>query len=292
MWPLVTFTLCFRGLMVIHKVEAVEPNFFEVGVVPDDLHFMRINTIKNGVIAETDFLAANPAHRIWSLEVDQALGSGVSTYIQGDPDEFDREMHPYEKDFRWVTELGELFENIEDKIDTSKFMPILRIHKGLFSTRAKSAELLKLVDGASEPFGAIAAVVACDIPMMAGGRVRIVEESTGRAIYTFEPAENTIYEFGNTPAEVPNHGLHHDTGPDGGGEDHTHDHGSDTATPDRAASAPDPCENEHFKRYYNLFRDPRGEKSICFKKLGPSPAPDPATCGAVKTGGITGSFGG
>jgi hypothetical protein len=279
--------------MVIHKVETVDPNFFEVGVVQDDLHFLRINTIRNGVIAAIDFLEVNPAHRIWNLEVDNTIASGVSTYIQGDPEDFNRETHQYERDFRWITELGELFENIEEKIDTSKFFPVLKINEGLFSTRAKSAELVKIVDRASEPFGAIAAVVACDIPIMAGGRVRLVEEATGREVFAFEVAENTIFEFGNQPAEVPNHGGgHHEDGGDGGGGDNhpDHAHAADVPMDNPGDGPPDPCQDEHFKRYYKLFKEPEA-RSVCFKKVGPNPAPDPATCGAAGVGGFKGPFG-
>lgn len=282
MWPLVTFTLCFRGLMIIHRVETVDPHFFEAGVVSDELHFLRINTIKNGVLAATDFLEVNEEHRIWKLEVDNAIGAGASAYIRGDAEDFDREHHPYERDFRWITELGELFENIEEKIDTTKFVPVLRIHNGLFSTRVKSEELEKLVNGESFPFGSIASVVACDIPVIAGGSARIIEEATGRTVFTFEMDENTIYEFANTPADVP-HGA--------GSQDPAHPDDADPAHGGPAA-APDPCKDEHFKRYYKLFKRPGEEDSICFKKLGPHPAPDPATCGAAGTGGIKGPFGG
>jgi len=268
--------------MVIHKVETVEPNFFEIGVVHDDLHFLRINTIKNGVVAAIDFLEVNAEHRIWNLEVDNAIGSGVGTYTQGESGSIDRERHQYERDFRWITELGELFENVEEKIDTTKFSPVLRIRNGLFSTRAKSAELVKIVDGASEPFGSIAAVVACDVPMIAGGAVRIVEEATGRTLFTFDMDENTIYEFGNTPAEVPNHAGPH------AGPGHDHD---DDAPPHDHAEATDPCSDEHFKRYYKLFREPESEISVCFKKVSAHPAPDPATCGAAGLGGLKGPFG-
>lgn len=290
MWPLTTFTLCFRGLMVIHKVETVEPNFFEVGVVPDDLHYLRVNRIKNGVIAEIEFLEVNPDHRIWNLEVDNAIGSGVNTYIQGDPEAFDRERHPYERDFRWITELGELFEDIEEKIDTDKFKPVLKIHQGLFSTRAKSAELEKMVDGASEPYGSIAAVVACDIPIIAGGSVRIVEEATGRTVFTFEVEENTIYEFGNTPAETPTHAPHDDNGEASDHEHPAHPRAGNTV-PNAGAIPADPCQNEHFKRYYNVFKNPDAEANICFKKITDHPAPDPATCGAAGIGGLKGPFG-
>lgn len=292
MWPLVTFTLCFRGLMVIHRVETVEPDFFEVGVVPDELHFLRINTIRNGVVAAIEFLDANPEHRIWNLEVDNPIGAGVSSYTQGNADDIDRERHQYERDFRWLPDLGELFGEIEGKIDTDKFFPILRIRNGIFSTRARSEELEKIVNGGSEPFGFIATVMACDIPVIAGGSVRIVEEATGRTVFTFEVAENTIYEFGNQPAEVPDHGGSHD------GTLHDHeshptagDPAAAPADPAAAPADPDPCQNEHFKRYYKLFKNPDEEDSICFKKLGAHTAPDPATCGAVGAGGLKGPFG-
>jgi hypothetical protein len=290
MWPLMTFTLGFRGLMVIHRVETVEPNFFEVGVVQDDLHFLRINTIKNGVVSAIDFLEVNHEHRTWNLEVDNPIGSGVSTYTQGGSGDIDRERHQYERDFRWLTDLGELFENIEEKLDTSRLLPVLRINNGVFSTRVKSTELEKIVAGTSEPFGCIATVVVCDIPVMAGGSVRMVEEATGRTLFTFELDENTIYEFANTPAEVPNHaGGHADSGhaPDG---DDDADHG-DEPQPVHAAGPPDPCQGEHFKSYYKLFKQPNDEISICFKKLGPQTAPDPATCGAVGAGAVKGPFG-
>jgi hypothetical protein len=283
MWPQLNFTICFRGLMVIHRVETMQPNFFEVGVVRDDHHFLRINTIKNGVLAEIKFLEneVRPEHKTWSLEVDNPIGSGVGAYTQG---RFDRLKHTNEKDYRWITELGDLFGDIEAKVDTTRFFPVLRIRNGIFSTRAKSAELAKIVDGTAEPFGSIAAVVGCDIPMFAG-RVRLVEQDTGRTIFTFEPDEKTIYEFANTPAEVPDHGGPH--------PDPVHDPAHDPIHDgDEHEDEDDPCQNEHFKRYYQLFRDPDAEASICFKKIGAAPAPDPATCGATGGSGIKSPFGG
>ena len=56
MWPLTTFTIGFRGLMVIHKVESEEPNYFEIGVLDDPNHALTLNTIKNGMLAETTLL--------------------------------------------------------------------------------------------------------------------------------------------------------------------------------------------------------------------------------------------
>lgn len=285
MWPLTTFTLCFRGLMAIHRVETVDPNFFEVGVVPDELHYLRINTIKNGVVAAIDFLETDTKHRIWNLEVDNAIVSGVSTYRVGatDNNRIDRQHHSDDRDYRWITELGELFGEIQDKVDTKLLLPVLRIHEGLFSTRVKSDELNILIDGTSEEFGSIATVVACDIPIMAGSSVRLVEEGTGKPLFTFQPDANTIYEFANTPAEVPDHGRAHNDP-----SEPMHNHADGPAMPD-SAGAPDPCQNEHFKRYYKLFKEP--QPNICFKKLEAPPAPDPATCGAVGTDGIRGPFG-
>jgi hypothetical protein len=274
--------------MAIHRVETVDPNFFEVGVVPDEMHYLRINTIKNGVIAEISFLEINKDHRIWNLEVDNAIASGVSKYTAGRPGDINRLQHPYERDYRWITELGELFGDLRDKTDTKVLFPVLRIHEGLFSTRVKSDELSILIDGTSEEFGSIATVVACDIPIMAGTSVRLVEEGTGKILFTFQPDENTIYEFANTPAEVPKQAAVH---PEPGGThdgDTTHHGGGGGAGPAPAA-VPDPCQNEHFKSYYKLFTGP--QPSICFTKTDPPPAPDPATCGAVGTGDLKGPFG-
>lgn len=290
MWPITTFTLCFRGLMGIHKVETVAPNFFEVGVVPDDMHYLRINTIKNGVVAAIDFLPIDQKQRIWSLEVDNAIVSGVSTYTAGPHgDQIDRQHHSYERDYRWITELRELFGNLQGKVDTKVLFPVLRIHEGLFSTRVKSEELNVLIDGASKEFGSIASVVACDIPIMAGSSVRLVEEGTGKTLFVFQPDENTIYEFANTPAEVPDHGQAHKD-PSDGEERGDPMHGHDDGPAAGAAAPPDPCQNEHFKRYYKLFTTPPPH-NICFKKVNPPPAPDPATCGVVGTGGLKGPYG-
>ncbi len=291
MWPLTTFTLGFRGIMVIHRVETENPNFFEVGVVDDPLHSLKINTIKNGMLAETTFLDKPAAgeNRVWTLEVDNPIGTGVSTYTRGSG-EFDREHHQDERDYRWLTELGELFPGIEHELITNQFAPILRIHNGVFSTRVKSPVLSKIVDGGSHFFGSIAAVVACDIPMLAG-RVRLVDQSTGDTLFTFEPDEDTIYEFANTPAEVLHDENSHDDvhapGEHGPGEHGPGEHGSDDDDDEE-----DPCKFDHFKSYYRLFPRPETKPVICFKKVSGHPAPDPATCGAAGTGGVRDPFGG
>src|SRR5215213_6306390 len=268
MWPLTTFTLGFRGIMVIHRVETEEPNFFEVGVVNDPLHSLKINTIKNGMLAETTFLEKPAAGAIWTLEVDNPIATGVSTYTRG-LEAFDRQRDQDDRDYRWLTDLGELFPGIENELITDQFAPVLRINNGVFSTRVKSPELSKIVNGASRFFGCVAAVVACDIPMLAG-RVRLVNQS-GDTLFPFEPDEETIYEFANTPSEVP-----HEADP---GEPGSSEPASDDDDDDE-----DPCRFDHFKSYYRLFPRPENKPVICFIKVGGHPAPDPATCGAAGIG--------
>ena len=284
MWPLTTFTIGFRGLMVIHKVETEEPNYFEIGVLNDPNHSLRLNIIKNGMLAETRFLPRpdpdDPDEsRTWAIEVDNPLVHGVSTYTHA-PAEFVRKEHADEKDFRWITELEELFPGIENELITDRFTPVLKIYDGIFYTRVKSPRLSKFVSGGegSGDFGYIAAVVACDIPMLSTGRVRLVEQfadSDPNTLLTLEPDENTIYEFANTPADEGAHPEPHDA--------------MHAAAED---ANPDPCRFDHFKSYYTLFPRSSNRPIICFRKADGPPAPDPATCGAVGTGGIKVPFGG
>ena len=276
MWPITNFTICFRGLLVIHKVDTVQPNFFEIGVVNDPHHFLKINTIKNGVLAESTSLEkhVNTQNKIWTLEVENPIGTGVTTYTRGPVGPINRTQHPFERDFRWIVELNDLnnvLPGVEIGLKTNEFAPVLRIHNGIFSTRVKSPELSMLVDGASQDFGFLAAVVACDIPMLPG-QVRLMKPGADEPVFTFEPDENTIYEFANTPCDVPEHA----------GRGHQEDTESDDE---------DPCMNDHFKKYYTLFANPN-RPIICFKKVGAQPAPDPATCGAIGAGGIRDPFGG
>ena len=276
MWPVTTFTLGFRGLMVIHRVETVQPKYFEIGVVDDPDHFLRINSIKNGKLAETKSLEeyVNTRHKIWTLEVDNPMGAGVGAYTAG-PAELNRKTHPHERDYRWLVELDDLLPGIENELKTNDFKPVLRVYNGIFFTRVKSPELSKIVSGASHEFGHLASVVAVDIPMLAG-RVRLMTQGSVEPVVTFEPDENTIYEFANTPCDVPDHG--------GGGHHDPRDPDDDDEE--------DPCMNDHFHKYYSLFEHPENRPSICFRKRSAQPAPDPATCGAVGAGGIKDPFGG
>jgi len=271
MWPLTTFTIGFRGIMAIHRVETENPNFFEVGVVNDPLHSLRINTIKNGMLAETKyFTKPGPREsRLWTLEAEYPLTTGVSTYTRGG---FARLEDPHEddRDYRWISELNDILPDVENVLITNQFAPVLRIYNGIFYTRVKSPLLSKVVDGESEPFGSIAAVVACDIPMLASGKVQLVEQPSGKPLFTFEPDENTIYEFANTPGDEHaelNEAMHE-------------------------SDEDDPCKFDHFHSYYSLFPRSVSAPNICFRKADGPPAPDPATCGAIGTGGIKFPFGG
>ena len=273
MWPLTTFTIGFRGIMVIHRVETENPNFFEVGVVDDPRHSLKINTIKNGMLAETKLISSpgKDESRLWTLEADNPLATGVSTYARG---EFHRLLEPHDddRDYRWIAELSDVIPpdedlDIESVLITDQFARVLRIYDGIFYTRVKSPLLTKLVDGSSEEFGSIAAVVACDIPLLATGSVRLVEQPSGKTLFTFAPDENTIYEFANTPGDAP-HEDSLDEDPN------------------------DPCKFDHFNSYYRLFPSKVTVPKICFRKTDGPPAPDPATCGAIGSGGIKFPFGG
>ncbi|HEV2706278.1 MAG TPA: hypothetical protein VGV59_10165 [Pyrinomonadaceae bacterium] len=283
MWTGVSLTIVFRGLLVIHKVVPEEGNpYFEIGVLPEEGHFLRINTIKNGVLAATRTLAdrVNPRRPFWRLVVDNPLG-GVSTHTHG---EFDRESHPIEDDYRWVNDFNELFGDLTDKLDTGILEPVIRIPHGVFYTRLKSPPLSKLVDETAEPFGAIAAVTGCDIPMFGGG-ARLEEATTGNLIFDFAPEANTIYELTNTPPDVEVEHEHEHGCPHCGCPHHLpeHDHANTNARReggDERASQHG-CEGDHFRSYYRLFKNPDAEPQICFVRPGPAPAPDPALCGVI-----------
>ena len=280
MWPLTTFTLGFRGIMVIHRVETEDPNFFEVGVVDAPGHRLRINRIENGMLAETTYFSSfgRDQSRLWTLEAENPFVTGVSTYTRG---EFVRLNEPHEddRDFRWLPNLNEVLrdtsaQGVENVLITDSFVPVLRIYDGVFYTRVKSSRLYKLVDGESQPFGAIAAVVACDIPTLATGKVRLVEQPSGKPMFTFTPGENTIYEFANTPDDTPQAQPHNE------------------AMLDSVEDPDDPCRFDHFKSYYRLFPRSLSAPNICFRKADDSqPAPDPATCGAIGGGDIKSPFG-
>ncbi|HEY9282860.1 MAG TPA: hypothetical protein VIP46_05350 [Pyrinomonadaceae bacterium] len=276
MWTGSSLTIVFRGLLVMHEVRPESgPSYFEVGVVPDDHHVLRINTIKNGVLASVTNLEARVDSRRprWRLQVANPLG-GVSTHTA--PGGFRRRTHRVEEDYRWITDLAEVFDdpNVEDRMDTSVLRPVVRIDNGVFYTRLKSPTLRKLVDGAPFPFGALAGVVGCDIPAFGGGARLVNEQEPERPIFNFEPGPNTIYEFSNAPpdVEVP-HDPHHRTP------------GADAAASDVIeavrARAPEDCADDHFLKYYKLFRNPADEPVICFTEPDEQPAPDPALCGPV-----------
>lgn len=265
----------------MHRVETrTGRSYMEIGVLPAPHHYLRINTIKNCVIASTTLLEhnanpdddkVNPRHPLWRLIIDNPVGGGVSAEsYRGFDREFDRGA---EEDFRWIVDLEspDMFGTLESKIDTDCLLPIMIIPNGIFYTRLKSPPLNIRRNGESSPFGCIASVTGCDIPIL-GGRVRLIEQGTGELIFDFEPAEHTIYEVVNTPPDIEIHEP----------EDPCHEHPEKKANEHR--DEPDPCDFDHFKNYYRLFKEPDAQDQICFFKADAAPAPDPFLCGVVSLG--------
>jgi hypothetical protein len=174
-------------------------------------------------------------------------------------------------------ESEQLYGTLGNRINTDTLLPIMTIPSGVFYTRLRSPELSMLREGASEPFGCMASVTGCDIPILAG-RVRLVEQGTGQLIFDFTPEENTIYEVVNTPPDVEAHEPDEDPCHDPAKELNNRGEGDQPNT-----APPDPCEHDHFTNYHRLFRNPN-EPKICFTKVGPHPAPDPFLCGMVMLG--------
>jgi hypothetical protein len=285
MWPPSTITIAFRGLLVFHEVTNQScGSFFEVGVIRDPHHILRINTIKNCLLTSTTRLKGqvNPRHPYWRLVVDNPVGAGVSKYTRGE--KFDRIRHDDERDYRWINNFNEHFENAANKVDLDCLVPILRIPHGVFYTLLKSIPLTKIKDGTSFAYGSQAEATGLDISFMAG-RVRLVHEHTCKTIFNFLPEANTTYEFANTPPDIDVEHDPHD-GPHPGSGEVKDDaltgprHRLDELDP-AVNQTDDPCRNDHFKNYYQLFKDPSNEPSVCFKIPGPRPAPDPYLCGAV-----------
>lgn len=288
MWSPSTFTIVFRGLLVFHLVENRNgQRRFDIGVLPEEGHFLRINTITNCVLAGVFPLEAHVRRTqpFWRLAVDNPVGGGISIHTSGT--QFDRLTHPDEKDFRWLTDIeGREFYDREltEELDTCPLMPILRVYNGIFYTRLKSTQLERRQgNGQFELFGSIAGVVGCDIPIL-GGRVRLMQEDTGVRIFPFKVEPNTIYEFANTPPDIGPHDEHRARAAaalaagDRQGEAEP-ERAEDAAREAAAQSADDDV--DHFQSYYRLFTNPDPDERFRFQKPGGDPAPDPALCGAT-----------
>lgn len=302
-----TLTIVFRGLLIFrHHREAGR---MEIGLLRAADHFPRILTIKNSVMFAVDLIppaflddAQSP---VWELVADDPARPGVDIYT-GPSESFDRKTNEDERDFRWIMDLeGQDFykRDLSEEVQTSKLMPLIHVPQGQFYTRLKSPFLLRQEgDGGLEDFGAVAAVVGCDIEVNGGGaELRI---AGGPTVFTFRNEPNTIYEFTNTPPDVRSSvgtvAPHHHAGHDHAGHDHAgHGHGEHApagAWPSSSdgptaggdpASAPGSAEfsepGSHFQHYYSLF--PRAfTPRFSFQMSDASPAPDPALCGSASLG--------
>jgi hypothetical protein len=257
-------TIVFRGLMVFHYMDGV----MEIGVLEDGKsgHVPRIITTKNGVVSSIFDLRSvdDFGHvRDWEIEVTNPLQAMATKFQQGDV--FNRRNHPYERDFRWITDLegSDLHDkDLSDDIDTSRIKTVLRVRHGEFYTRLLSKPLLRQnvrPPGQPIPYGMAAEVTGCDIAFNIG-QLRL--KAGNSQVLTFDEGveDGVIYEFSNAPPDVP--------------VDRPHEHGG------------------HFHMYYHdLFKvhEPPHQFDLV-PEDDPDPAPDPATCGATilgrRTGGI------
>ena len=282
-------TIVFRGLMVLHKHEdTMEVGFIDALSNPSEqqaqadamnamnpadhsaVHVPRILTTKDGVLSAIFDLRNRPelgVVRDWTLVVDDPGGgarsagatlSESSTFLRTGTGS----GSSFERDFRWITDLeGPDLHNRDLSLDinTRQFLFVLYVPYGEFYTRLRSPGLTRRLMGSSSPvevpYGPAAAVVGCDIPVSAGGTVKLMAGgASGATVFTFVPDEGTVYEISNGPPDVP-------------------------------VEEPLPIDAPgHFHMYYEkLFRRPFREQFDLFKD-DRAPAPDPALCGAVYLG--------
>jgi hypothetical protein len=293
MWTPPTVTIAFRGLLCFSEVVSRHRRYFEIGVVASEHHILRINTIKNCVLSSVHVLKnhINHNHPYWFLTVEKPIFPGVRRYEVGT---FVRTTHSVEQDYRWINVFNEHFTCVEDKVDLGRLSPVLRIPHGTFYTLLKSPFLSKSVDGTSSEFGSIAAVTGLDIPIFEGS-VKLISETSGNTIFEFTPEPNTIYEFANTPPDVEIQHCpccpcspytcdnEHDSKCHCQCNCHKQGGNHSVAAPnDPEAIMRDVCDKDHFKNYYQLFKDPSAEPRVCFFEPGPPPAPNPTLCGAIE----------
>lgn len=262
-------TISFRGLMVFHFGSEGGKQQLEVGVLPTEGHVFRVTTFRKGSAKGTPTPLPAPRQRNWRL--DAPAGQGITRREKG---EFKRETHGFDEDFRWIMDLegGEFYDDdLTEKLRTSGLKPVIRVPGGDLYTKLLAPDLLRSKGkGEFKDFGKIAAVTACDITFE-GEEVKLLDGST--EVFTFrKDPEVEFYEIRNTPPaedEEPPIEV-----PDGGG--HTH-HG--TAEDDK----------DHFRFYYNIFKDKEGVEKFQFKPKappagGPAPEPNPQLCGKTMLG--------
>jgi hypothetical protein len=227
---------------------------------PHRVHIPRILTVTDGLVTGIFDLRTRENEldkiRNWTIEVTDPNAPSVSVYQVGET--FDRlaDPQPDPRDFRWITdfEAPDLHDRILGReLDTRKMLMVLYVRQGEFYTKMKSVPLRKVrVDGSvpPQPFGSVAEITACDISFQTG-EVRLVAGGAGgTVVFPFEAKTNRIYEFTNTPPDVPVEGP----------------------------SEPD---ENHFHLYYDkLFNRTPPDQFRLESASDPDPAPDPLLCGA------------
>jgi hypothetical protein len=255
-------TIVFRGLMVFHRLG----DFMEIGFLDAPGHVPRILTMKGGILASVFDLRTRPELRKvrnWGLEVTNPLQPTATTFTEGES--FDRLTHRNPRDFRWIADLEarDLFgRNLSAELNTSQLLLVLYVRHGEFYTKMKSPLLTRktIKTDAEVAYGSMAAVTGCDIKFDTG-TLKLVAGGTGGTVafrFTEGVDQDTIYEFSNSPPDVP---LDKPTPPDEGG---------------------------HFPMYYDhLFITQPDDAFKLVKSEDTDPAPDPALCGATLLGSRT-----
>lgn len=255
--PETLLTIVFRGLMVFRKQGTGPGSYFEVGIhshTDPKEHFLRINTITNGIISDSTPLDEDIAttERRWNLTVEGAVGNGVKMSPHT-TSSFNRkdDQNTEDEDFAWIMDLesDEFFGPLDGLIHTSILKPVIRIPNGRFYTRMKSRRVRRTKDGMTvdEDFGRIGGAVACDI-RLTGQSASLWPEGSVNPLFEFQAAPNTIYEIAYVPPDWP-----------------------------VLPSA------DHFHHYYHHLLD---SSLPVFSFVIPSPtdAPSPALCGEVFLG--------
>lgn len=213
-------TIVFRGLMVFHKQGDGANSNMEVGLHSQPAgtgHFLRINTIRNGIVAEIKSLhdEISTTNRIWNLVIDAAVGQGIKLSPHTTTG-FDRrdDANNQDDDFAWTMNLEDpsFFGPLGNKIDTSNLKPVIRIPSGRLYSRIKTRRVIRNKDGAmiDPDFGRLCGAVGCDI-RLTGPSAQLVPEGSREALFVFTPERDTIYEVAFLPPDfpVPSHPIDH-----------------------------------------------------------------------------------
>lgn len=251
-------TIVFRGLMVFHKQGSGPGSVFEVGLhsaTRHKEHFLRINTIKNGIVADIRPLedAIGTTNRRWNVEIDGQIGNSVklSPHTTTAFNRKDDENND-EEDFAWTMDLesDSFFGPLGTRIDTANLRPVIRVPSGRCYSRIKSPKVRRKTDGSTtEPdFGRLCGAVGCDI-RLTGQHAQLLPEGSDEPLFIFKVAPNTIYEVAYLPPDFP----------------------------------PPAEPTDHFHHFYHKLLDTTLPE-FSFEVLSGAVAPSPALCGEIFLG--------